>query len=129
MQTIKRVLLVEDDIDDQMFFCEALTELHPAIDCKIANNGAEALEIVEGPPPFDMIFLDLNMPKVNGFDCLKRLKAHPLHKSIPVVIVSTSQSADDIAKSKLLGASQFISKTPKFKDLFIQLRNAINEVA
>lgn len=129
MQKIKRILLVEDDLDDQMFFCEALTELHPTIDCEIANNGAEALELVAAPPPFDMIFLDLNMPKVNGFDFLRRIKAHPLHKSIPVVIVSTSNDHEDISRSKLLGASQFISKTPKANDLFMQLRKVISPSA
>src|SRR5687767_13030602 len=101
MQTIKRILLVEDDVDDQFFFCEALTELHPTIDCRIAKNGAEALEIVKAPPPFDMIFLDLHMPKVDGFQCLKQLKEHPVHKNIPVVIVTTSNNEEDIRKSKL----------------------------
>src|SRR5687767_6825903 len=102
MRTIKRILLVEDDLDDQMFFCEALNKLQSAIECRIANDGVEALELVEEPPPFDLIFLDLNMPKVNGFECLKRLKDHPIHKEIPVVILSTSNHPEDITKSKLL---------------------------
>src|SRR5688572_28451127 len=70
MQPRKRIMLVEDDEDDQYLFCESLMELHPEIECQIAQNGAEALELVKQLPPFDMIFLDLNMPKVDGFECL-----------------------------------------------------------
>ena len=129
MQIIERVLLVEDDLDDQIFFCEALTELHPGIDYKIANNGVEALELVEGPPTFDIIFLDLHMPKLDGFQCLKLLKEHPVHKSIPVVIVSTSDNEDDIRKSKLMGATLYISKPAKFADWLINLNKIIDKVA
>ena len=69
------------------------------------------------------------MPKVNGIDCLPRLKAHPVHRSIPVVVVSTSNYSEDMMNSELLGAKKFISKTHKLKDLYAQIRNAINEVA
>lgn len=126
MQTAKRVMLVEDDEDDQYLFCEALMELHPYINCQIANNGAEALELVKQQPPFDLIFLDLNMPKVDGFECLKRLKENPVHQHIPVVIVSTSRRPEDIEKCKLLGASMFVSKPASFGELFGKMLDILN---
>ena len=119
-------MLVEDDEDDQYLFCEALLELHPYIDCQIANNGAEALELVKQQPPFDLIFLDLNMPKVDGFECLKRLKANPVHQHIPVVIVSTSRRPEDIEKCKQLGALMFVSKPASFGELFGKMLDILN---
>lgn len=64
-------MLVENDFDDQYFFMLALQEIHPGIRCEIANNGAEALDRVEDFPLFDIIFLDLNIPKIDGFECLE----------------------------------------------------------
>ncbi|MES2893925.1 MAG: response regulator [Bacteroidota bacterium] len=126
MQTAKRVMLVEDDEDDQYLFCESLLELHPQIQCQIANNGAEALELVKQEPPFDLIFLDLNMPKVDGFECLKRLKANPLYQDIPVVIVSTSRRDADVEKCKELGAAMFVSKPASFAELFNKMLEILN---
>lgn len=119
-------MLVEDDEDDQYLFCEALFEFHPHIQCQIANNGAEALELVKQEPPFDMIFLDLNMPKVDGFECLRRLKANPAHQEIPVVIVSTSRRQVDIENCKELGAAMFVSKPTSFDELFNKMLNILN---
>ena len=121
MENIKRILLVEDDLDDQFFFCEALNEFHPEINCRIAMNGAEALELVGSLPPFDVIFLDLNMPKIDGFECLQRLKADPTHKAVPVVVISTSRRKEDMQRSEKLGATLYVSKPPPFEKLFRQL--------
>src|SRR5688500_12821680 len=120
-KTFKRILLVEDDQDDRFFFCEALSEFHPGIDCTIAMNGAEALDLVGSLPAFDVIFLDLNMPKIDGFECLLRLKAHPTHKRVPVVVISTSRREEDMQKSEQLGASLYVSKPPPFEELFRKL--------
>lgn len=127
MQSRKRIMLVEDDEDDQYLFCESLMEFHPEIECQIAQNGAEALELVKQLPPFDMIFLDLNMPKVDGFECLKRLKENPAHKNIPVVIVSTSRRPEDITRCKQLGASMFVSKPASFQQLFAQMMDILRK--
>ena len=125
MHTAKRILLVEDDLDDQQFFREALHRVHPAISCDIANNGLEALTVIEKPPPFDMIFMDLNMPKMDGFECLKVLKQDPKHKHIPVVIVSTTDSYEDIEKTKQLGATSFFTKPSSYDGLFHKLKGIL----
>ena len=74
-----------------------------------------------------MIFLDLNMPKVDGFECLKRLKENPAHRDIPVIIVSTSRRPEDITRCKQLGASMFVSKPASFQDLFAEMMDILSK--
>ena len=125
MQTAQRILLVEDDKDDQQFFCEALSDIHPTIFCQVASNGLEALSLLSVHPPFDMIFLDLNMPKIDGFECLKVMKSHILYRNIPVIILSTSDRQEDIARCKALGATNFFTKPTSYTCLFEKLKNIL----
>lgn len=126
MQTAKRILLVEDDPDDQDLFCEALKLIHSQILCEIANDGVKALHMVEHQSPFDLIFLDLNLPKMDGFECLWHLKNNELHKNIPVIILSTSHRLSDIERCKKLGAANFFSKPASFDKLFHMLENILS---
>ena len=128
MQTAKRILLVEDDVDDQFLFCEALKELHSHIDCQIANDGVEALQLIRRSSSFDLIFLDLNMPRINGLECLVRIKENPLHKHIPVIVLSTTNRPEVANKCTSLGAHMFVSKPTTFKELFCQLQNILSNV-
>ena len=125
MQTAKRILLVEDDKDDQQLFCEALSDFHPSIFCQVANNGLEALSLLSIHPPFDMIFLDLNMPKIDGFECLKVMKSHLLYRYIPVIILSTSARQEDITRCMGLGAATFFTKPTSYTLLFDKLRDIL----
>ncbi|MEP7106475.1 MAG: response regulator [Ferruginibacter sp.] len=122
-----RILLVEDDKDDQALFCEALSCVQPALSCQIANNGVEALDLIRQLPPFDIIFMDLNMPKMNGFECLKYLKDSPLFKHIPVIIISTSSHQFEIERCKQLGAAMYFTKPASFKELFDKLKNVLSK--
>ena len=72
----KQVLLVDDDIDDHEIFCMALENLENCYKCIFAKDGIEALEILKNEEIFipDIIFLDLNMPRMNGIDCLYEIK-------------------------------------------------------
>lgn len=121
MQTAKRVLLIEDDIDDQFFFELALQKINPAIQCVAANNGLEGLMAIEKPPPFDVIFTDLNMPLMDGFSFIKEVK-NSNFKNIPVVVLTTSYRRDCIDKAKNLGASKYCVKPNKMEDLYLQLK-------
>ncbi len=118
LQKIKHVFLVDDDEDDQLFFVEAMQEIDPSIHCSIAENGRKALNrlkaIVELP---DIIFLDINMPELNGFDCLKELKKCPRLHTIPVIMLSTSVSFKDISYSEELGATLFFTKPSSYTKL------------
>jgi CheY-like chemotaxis protein len=126
MQTAKRILLVEDDKDDQELLCDVLKEIYPTINCQVANNGLEALTLLDSPPAFDIVFLDLNMPKMNGFQCLEVLKADPSYKHLPVVIFSTSNRKEDIIRCKDLGAAYFFTKPSSYRILFETLRNILS---
>lgn len=109
MNSIKKILLVEDDLDDQAFFIEAISEIENASLIAIANNGKQALNRLENhlKRP-DIIFMDINMPVMNGIDSLKKILENPETKDIPVVILSTATGQVELAQ--ILGAKAFIKK-------------------
>ncbi len=111
-----KILLIDDDDDDQLIFKDALKEIHFTSDCLIANNGLEALAILanehENPA---IIFLDLNMPLMNGVEFLIHIKKEKTFADIPVVIFSTSNNPADKEQMLSLDAELFITKTSNFK--------------
>jgi CheY-like chemotaxis protein len=111
-------LIADDDADDANLFCEALSQIDPVTKCFIAENGREVLELLSGGinNP-DIIFLDINMPIMNGWECLKRLKEDTTFKNIPVVMYSTSSAKKDVEKAYGLGALIFLSKPEDFREL------------
>lgn len=118
MSIHKKILLVDDDSDDQLFFIDAIKELEPSLECGIANNGVEALDLLKKvPPPPSLIFLDLNMPLMNGFECLAKLKEINQYKEIPVIIFTTSNHPVDVERTISMGAKMFLTKPPDFEVL------------
>ena len=121
----KNIFLVDDDADDQLFFTDALKEIDSSISCAIANNGKEALEklrkLVSLP---EILFLDLNMPFMNGYECLSELKNETRLSRIPVVIFTTSNDPKDAEITHQLGAEVFLSKPNEFS----QLRNKLEKI-
>jgi|SRR5687768_11735840 len=114
----KTCLLVDDDEDDKEIFSLALSEANPAIDCRVASNGIEALRML-GDPAFipDYIFLDLNMPLMSGKECLVEIRKRRHLNDTPVIIFSTSASQKDVLETMALGASSFITKPPLISTL------------
>jgi CheY-like chemotaxis protein len=123
---IKKILLVDDDKDDQFFFIEALKELNDTIVCKTEDNGVKGLAALQLPDHPDMIFLDLNMPQMNGFDLLSKIKKDEVLAKIPVVIFSTSNHQHDIDKAKELGSVAFLTKPNDMNTLSEKLAKAIS---
>ena len=114
----KNIYLVDDDTDDQLFFTDALREIDSGIACSIANNGREALENLRSMTLLpEILFLDLNMPFMNGYECLSQLKNEIRLSRIPVVIFTTSNDPRDAEITHQLGAEVFLSKPPEFKQL------------
>ncbi|MDB5276329.1 MAG: rcp1 3 [Ferruginibacter sp.] len=111
------ILMVDDDEDDQMLFREALKQVDNSVRCDTAINGADALQKLQSIPSPDMIFLDLNMPIMNGFECLQALKKEQFYRDIPVIIFTTANDTATIEKSRKLGAAAFFHKPIDF-DLF-----------
>jgi CheY-like chemotaxis protein len=119
----KKILLVDDDPDDQFIFTDAVDEMAMDIECVTASNGFEALHYLESAVQIpSLIFLDLNMPVMDGFDCLKLIKRNSRFKKIPVIIFTTSDNPSDKKRVEKLGADFFFTKTPDFKLLKEKLR-------
>jgi len=112
-----RILLVDDDGDDTWLFMEALRGIDPSIVCICATDGQEGLDKLKEIEPPGVIFLDINMPIMNGWDCLKAIKSNNDFKNIPVIMYSTSSHMEDISKAFDLGILCFFSKPFDFKNL------------
>jgi CheY-like chemotaxis protein len=120
-----RIMLIDDDPDDQLFFRDAIQAIRPGLNCELASTCQEAFRQLETPPPPDFIFMDLNMPVMNGFDCLVYLKNQKNYKDIPIVIFTTSKNPNDIDRTKKLGARWFMTKPDDFKVLCKKLNQII----
>lgn len=120
------ILMVDDDEDDQMLFNEALKQVDNTVRFDTAPNGADALQKLKSAPPPDIIFLDLNMPVMNGFECLKALKKEQFYQDIPIIIFTTANDTATIEKCKKLGASAFLHKPIDFDLLLAKLRQVVN---
>lgn len=116
------ILLIDDDEDDQFFFVDVLKEFAPDIRCTVANNGLEAIRQLRAASPLpSLIFLDLNMPIMNGFECLSVIKSESRYKEIPVIIYSTSGDPATIRKTNQLGADGFFRKPSDFGSMHLRL--------
>ena len=125
--THEKILLVDDDADDQFIFIDAINEIASGIECIAVNNGFEAIDHLKTVIPLpSLIFLDLNMPFMNGFECLVQLKKDNLFKQIPVIIFTTSDSPREEKRTKELGAEVFLTKTSNFKLLKAKLLDILN---
>jgi CheY-like chemotaxis protein len=124
---VRDIMLVDDDRDDAGLFQEALNEVYPLIKFHSATGGREALEFLSDTRAVipDMIFLDVNMPEINGWECLRELKLHPQLRQIPVVMYSTSALKPDKEKASALGAIGMYQKPVRFEELKDLLRSVI----
>jgi CheY-like chemotaxis protein len=125
------VLIVDDDEDDRELFCAAVHEIDSKIDCIMARNGEEALRglrMASIPKP-NLIFLDLNMPRVNGVQCLKELKKDHALRDIPVIIYTTSKLQEDKELTSSLGAVGFITKPSCFQHLCDLITNCFSKAS
>ena len=120
------ILLVEDDAADAMLIEEALLQRGAARTITVVQDGIAALEHLRDPelPRPDVIVLDLNMPRMNGRELLAVLKADPELKVVPVVVLSTSNSPEDVSGAYRRHANAYITK-PVNLDEFI---NAVQSI-
>jgi CheY-like chemotaxis protein len=113
------VLLADDDMDDRMLFADAISDLKLNVDLQMVNDGAELMNYLLTSAMIipEILFLDLNMPRKNGFECLDEIKNSPLLKDIFIIIYSTTESQkeiDDVFRQK---ANLFIKKPNSFTEL------------
>lgn len=120
------ITLADDDEDDRLLFTDAFDELRINTVVNTFNNGKYLMDYLNDPESVlpHIIFLDLNMPIMNGIDCLKEIKQNERLKNIAIAIYSTSSADDDIENTFVLGANIYIKKPSDFK----KLKEILNEV-
>ena len=125
MSIVKNIFLVDDDTDDQEFFVEAISGLKNISLSGIANNGRKALDLLNNCTLLpDFIFLDFNMPLMNGMECLREIKKLPRTKDIPVFMLSNAFEQADLSRE--LGAKGFIKKCSEITAFRKELDRVIN---
>lgn len=112
----KRILLVEDNPDDEKLTLRALKKNNIANPVVVARDGAEAIELLLGDKAelFALVLLDLKLPKVAGLKVLERMRADPRTKMVPVVILTSSKEESDLVAGYSLGANSYICKPVDF---------------
>ena len=139
MSTVRRsitILLAEDDPDDRMLIADAMVEGRLVNDVRFVEDGEELMDYLHrrgrysgaateestAPRP-GLILLDLNMPRKDGREALREIKADPSLRQIPVVVLTTSKAEEDVLRSYDLGANSFITKPVTFKSLVDLMKN------
>lgn len=119
----KILLLVEDNPDDEELTLRALRHAKVANEVVVAHDGIEALDYLFGTGNFAgrdvgqrpaVVLLDLKLPKLNGLDVLQRMRAEPLTKFVPVVVLTSSSEDEDMLKSYASGANSYVRKPVEF---------------
>jgi CheY-like chemotaxis protein len=124
----KNIFIADDDNDDLILFEDALREICKDSQLTTAKDGQQLMQILDStvPPPPDVIFLDLNMPRKNGFECLYEIKHSLKLKNIPVVIFSTSDQPEAVNKVYEQGAHYFLKKPNSFPLLKQAIQQVLN---
>jgi len=124
----KNILLIDDDIDELKIFTDAIKEVAGDFKCVFVNDTQKALEMLQSFIP-DYIFVDFNIPKINGLDFLSAVKKTDKLKEIPVFLYSTSISNEMSKMSELLGAAGSIEKTFSIAMLASELKVLLTDGA
>lgn len=113
-----RILLADDDLDDCFFFKEALDEFPISVCFTIVYDGEQLMQLLQKKSSLpDVLFIDMNMPRKNGFECLEEIKRDEKLKSIPVIIFSTFFDQDIVNMLYQKGAQLYIQKPREFGKL------------
>lgn len=127
-QEVRRIniLMADDDEDDRLLTQDALEESRVLNNLYFVNDGVELLAYLNNQAPFEdtqkyprpsIILLDLNMPRMDGREALKRIKETPHLRAIPIVILTTSKQEEDKLRGYDLGAASYITKPVTFEGL------------
>jgi two-component system, response regulator len=116
----RTILLIEDSADDERLTLRAIRSTDANIQVIVARDGEEALNLLFGNGTAmlrpALVLLDLKLPKVGGLDILQRLRSNPETRSLPVVVLSSSDERDDIAESYRRGANSYVRKPVNFTE-------------
>ncbi len=128
MEVSIKCFLIDDDADDQEIFGQALENIDKSIQCTFANDGVQALEKLNADDSFipDVIFIDMNMPRMNGIQCLEAIQKIDRLKDVTLYMYSTAADPKSIAATQNLGAKEFIIKPSNFNELTNKLSQIFN---
>jgi two-component system, response regulator len=133
MEIRKTILLVEDDANDEWLTRRALESCRIASRLVVVRDGADALSYLLGsageagtrPNPMpEIVLLDLNLPRMNGLEVLRRVRADSRMRCLPIVILTSSTEETDIVQSYRLGANSFVQKPVDF-DRFVDIARSL----
>jgi CheY-like chemotaxis protein len=129
---LKNILLVEDNEQDELLTIRALKKNNIYNEVVVCRDGAEALEYLFGKGKYEgrdvtqlpqVVLLDLKLPKIDGLEVLKQLRADPRTRRLPVVILTTSKEDQDVSKGYDLGANSYVRKPVDFTEFSDAVKN------
>jgi DNA-binding NarL/FixJ family response regulator len=123
------IYIADDDEDDRSLFTDAILEVDPSVVVKEAGDGMQLMQIIQtlSEPLPDVIFLDINMPKKSGFECLEEIRKNDgAIKEVRVIVLSTSNDPQDIERAMELGATFYAVKPSRFDTLKLFLEDVLN---
>jgi len=123
-ELLQHILLIDDDIDDCVVFKAALSEVSSSIKVYALNVCEEILAALDHCGP-DVIFLDINLPKIDGFNCLKQIQSSAKHCRIPIVMYSSSDNMKEVNIAYGYGATIFFKKPTRYIDLVESLKSIL----
>ncbi len=121
-------ILADDDEDDRLLFSDAFKEIAPEYELMVLNDGQFLMEYLLEKPNLlpKVIFVDLNMPRKDGFQCISEIKSNPAWKEMQVVVFSTSAQEQSIQRARLLGADNYMQKPSTYQELKNLVYQVIN---
>lgn len=120
-----KILLVDDDIEEYEFMTSALQKLRVSADVFHVQQCEDVTAVIKKHNP-DMVFIDINMPSINGIDCLKSVRSHASFESLPIIIYSTSNNSSDIQESFKHKANLYVVKPNTFNKLTASLERVLS---
>jgi CheY-like chemotaxis protein len=121
----RTILLIDDDEDDCFLFSRALSELNPNLDVKNTYSTDNLILVLERTRP-SIIFIDLHLPKQNGFECLRLIRSHSAFTDIPVIFWSGSCNSNNLTSAYNEGAQYYFEKPNCLSDLVAELKKILS---
>jgi CheY-like chemotaxis protein len=121
---ILSILLADDDEDDALVFSETVKGIDPAIRIEHVLDGLKLMQLLTHYSP-DILFIDLDMPRKNGLECLVEIRSNPVLSKLPVVVFSSTTRSANIQTAYEMGADLYLVKTAQIKDYVSAVRTIL----
>ena len=122
---VKKVLIVDDYPLDVELTRRVLLGCRDELEVVTVCDGEEALRELSNEHDFDAVLLDLCLPKLDGFEVLKELSSKPFLSDLPIIVLSSSRSASDRVRTRMLGAAQFVEKALDYSEFKASLTKSL----